>query len=81
MIKFKALTECNLGKFFGIITKPPETSLDINWELNTPIYLPYDGKYTLKYFTYYNCYEKLPILPFYKGCTFVYLFFVVVDNN
>ena len=25
-------------------------------------------KFTLKYFTYYNCYQSQPILPFYKGC-------------
>ena len=55
------------GKYYGIktISKPSKT-FDINWELNTPISLPATGKYNLKFYLYYNCYESKPFISFFS---------------
>ena len=60
------------GKYYGIktISKSSKT-FDINWELNSPISLPTTGKYNLKFYLYYNCYETKGFAIFSTDCSTV----------
>jgi hypothetical protein len=56
-----------IGKYYGIKTISKSSKIfNINWELNSPITLPSTGKYNLRFYLYYNCYETKGLLGFFS---------------